>query len=170
MSILAEVINYLYFCDMEKKLITNLASMPEPDIMREKAEHYLVCFIDGCPLHKTCLRWVVGQYANQQTVAYTAINPRNPMMGNDSCPKYREMVRVKMMRGMTQFYHEMPGFMERYIRNSLIAHFGRTRYFQMRKGDKFIYPADQQAIERICRQQGWTGPMVYDGEDEDWQW
>ena len=87
MSILAEVINYLYFCDMEKKLITNLASMPEPDIMREKAEHYLVCFIDGCPLHKTCLRWVVGQYANQQTVAYTAINPRNPMMGNDSCPK-----------------------------------------------------------------------------------
>ena len=91
-------------------------------------------------------------------------------MGNDSCPKYREMVRVKMMRGMTQFYHEMPGFMERDIRNSLIAHFGRTRYFQMRKGEVLINPEDQQFIAQVCQKHGWTAPLIYDGEDEDWLW
>ena len=170
MSILAEVINYLYFCIMEKNKINDVVSKAEADIMREKVSGYLVCFIDGCPLHKTCLRWVVGQYANQQTIAYTAINPRNPMMGNDSCPKYREMVRVKMKRGMTQFYHEMPGFMERDIRNSLIAHFGRTRYFQMRKGEQLITPEDQQFIAQVCQKHGWTAPLIYDGEDEDWLW
>ena len=149
---MAEVTNYLYFCIMEKNKINDVVSKAEADIMREKVSGYLVCFIDGCPLHKTCLRWVVGQYANQQTVAYTAINPRNPMMGNDRCPKYREMVRVKMMRGMTQFYHEMPGFMERDIRNVLIT------------------PEDQQFIAQVCQKHGWTAPLLYDGEDEDWLW
>ena len=167
---MAEITNYLYFCIMEKNKINDVVSKAEADIMREKVSGYLVCFIDGCPLHKTCLRWVVGQYANQQTVAYTAINPRNPMMGNDSCPKYREMVRVKMMRGMTQFYHEMPGFMERDIRNSLIAHFGRTRYFQMRKGERLITPDQQKVIEQVMRANNWQGPIKFDGEVEDYLW
>ena len=46
---------------MEKNKINDVVSKAEADIMREKVSGYLVCFIDGCPLHKTCLRWVVGQ-------------------------------------------------------------------------------------------------------------
>ncbi len=155
---------------MEKETKKNAASKHEDDMMREKASGYLVCFIDGCPLHETCMRWVVGQYVNQGLVSHISVNPRNPRMGGEDCPMFREKVRVKVKRGLTRFYHEMPGYMERSVRSELIAHFGRRRYFLMRKGELLIYPADQQAIERICRQQGWTAPLVYDGEDEDWLW
>ncbi len=158
------------FAVMEKETKKNAASKHEDDMMREKASGYLVCFIDGCPLHETCMRWVVGCYANQDQVSHVSVNPRNPRMGGEDCPMFREKVRVKVKRGLTRFYHEMPGYMEQAIRRQLIAHFGRKHYFLMRRGDKFIYPADQQAIERICRLQGWTAPLVYDGEDEDWLW
>ena len=170
MSLFAQVINNLYFCDMEKNNETNVAPKQEADIMRERAEHYLVCFIDSCPLHLTCLRWVAGQYVDPQLMSRTAINPRNPLMGVDNCPKFREMVRVKLKRGLTQFYHEMPSYMESNIRNELIAHFGRNRYFQMRKGEVLINPDDQQFIAHVCQQHGWTAPLVYDGEEEDWLW
>ena len=88
-----------------------VAPRQEADIMREKAENYLVCFIDSCPLRESCLRWVAGQYVDPKLMVRTAINPRNPLMGVEGCPKYREKVCVKMMRGMTRLYHEMPGYM-----------------------------------------------------------
>ena len=90
---------------MEKKKDIDVAPRQEADIMREKAENYLVCFIDSCPLRESCLRWVAGQYVDSKLMARTAINPRNPLMGVEGCPKYREKVCVKMMRGMTRFRH-----------------------------------------------------------------
>lgn len=161
---------FMYLCIMEKNKDIDVASKQEADIMREKAENYLVCFIDGCPLRESCLRWVAGQYVDPKLMVRTAINPRNPLMGVEGCPKYREKVCVKMMRGMTRLYHEMPGYMESGIRNELIAHFGRKRYFQMRKGEVLINPDDQQFIAQVCQKHGWTAPLVYDGEEEDWLW
>ena len=132
---MADVVYFLYFCIMEKNNVNDAGSKPEVAVLREKAENYLVCFIDNCPLHLSCLRWVAGQYVDPQMTIRTAINPRNPLRGVDECPKYREMTRVKVKRGMTKFYHDMPSYKEQAIRQQLIAHFGRKRYFQMRKGD-----------------------------------
>lgn len=167
---MADIDYFLYFCIMEKNIVNDAGLKPEAAVLREKAENYLVCFIDSCPLHPSCFRWVIGQHVDPQLTIRTAINPRNPLMGNESCPKYREMVRVKMMRGMTQLYHEMPGYMESGIRNELITHFGRKRYFQMRKGEVLINPDDQQFIGQVCQKHGWTAPLVYDGEEEEWLW
>ena len=64
---------------MEKNKDIDVASKQEADIMREKAENYLVCFIDGCPLRESCLRWVAGQYVDPKLMVRTAINPRNPL-------------------------------------------------------------------------------------------
>ena len=50
MNLLAKVTNYLYFCIMEKNKERNVGPKMEAGFMREKAEHYLVCFIDCCPL------------------------------------------------------------------------------------------------------------------------
>ena len=60
--------------------------------------------------------------------------------------------------------------MEHHIRWQLIACFGRRQYFEMRKGDRLITPAQQQTILNVCRANGWQGPIIYDGEQEDWLW
>jgi len=40
----------------------------------------------------------------------------------------------------------------------------------MRGGDRLITPEEQETIATICRLNGWTDPVVYDGEEEDWVW
>ena len=83
---------------------------------------------------------------------------------------FRPNKRAMMKRGFKNMYHDMPGYMERRIRWQLIASFGRRIYFEMRKGDRLITPAQQQTILNVCRANGWQGPINYDGEQEDWLW
>ncbi|WP_231480158.1 DUF6078 family protein [Prevotella sp. P6B4] len=148
---------------MSRKVITFIA-------MKDKVDHYTICFIDQCPLHRCCLRWLVGQYADPSRNVYLAINPHNPLMGSDNCPEFRQNVRVVMKRGFTNMYHDMPGYMEKRIRDQLIEVFGRKQYFEMRKGIRQITPDQQKQIESVCRRNGWQGPINYDADEDDWLW
>ena len=40
----------------------------------------------------------------------------------------------------------------------------------MRKGLRLISPEDQEIIAAVCRLHRWNDPLVYDGDEEDWQW
>ena len=138
--------------------------------MKDKVDHYTICFIDNCPLHKHCLRWMVGRYADPSRTVYLSINPHNPLVANDDCPQYREDIRVKMKKGFVNIYYDMPGHMEAKIRQQLIAKLGRKPYFEMRKGQRLITPEQQELIERVIRANGWEGPIRFDGEEEDYLW
>ena len=128
------------------------------------ADNYLKCFIDRCPQHEQCLRWLVGR------PTLTMVNPLNPKMGAGQCEMYRERRVVMMKRGFTQMFHEMPGYIERNVRFQLIHRLGRKKYYEMRKGERLIDPEAQQVIASICRSNGWNGPIVYDGEVEKMWW
>ena len=75
-----------------------------------------------------------------------------------------------MKRGMTRLYLDMPGRMEYRIRHLLISWWGRKPYYEARKGVRLITPEMQQNVATACSYHGWTGPIVYDGEEESWWW
>lgn len=158
------------FAVMKMKNENLLATPSQEEAFREKVHHYLVCFIDSCPLREQCLRWLVGQYAPTLPYAYNAINPRNPKIGGGQCEMFRKNQRVVMKRGLTHLYDDMPGLMERRIRGLLIQWWGRKKYFEVRKGLRLITPEMQQDIEDACHHHGWQGPINYDGEEESWLW
>ena len=158
------------FGAMKAKEENQSATLSQEEVFREKADHYLVCFIDNCPLREQCLRWLVGQYADTTLLAYNAINPRNPKIGGEQCEMFRKNQLVMMKRGMTRLYLDMPGRVEYQIRRLLIQKWGRRQYFEARRGDRLITPAMQDDVLRACRNHGWTGPIVYDGEEEYWLW
>lgn len=146
------------------------ATQSQEEVFRKKAGHYLVCFSESCSLRQQCLRWLVGQYADTQPLAYNAINLRNPTIGGEKCEMFRKNQRVMMKRGLTHLYLEMPGRMEYLIRHLLILWWWRKKYFEVRKGVRLITPEMQQDVVDACRHHGWTGPIVYDGEEESWLW
>ena len=146
------------------------ATKTQEEAFREKAGHYLKCFIESCPLKEQCLHWLVGQYADTLPFVQTSMNPRNPQIGGEGCVKYRPNVRAIKKKGMTHFYLDMPGRIEKAIRQELIWTFGRSQYFEMRSGKRLISPEDQEIIAHVCRANGWDGPFVYDGDEEDWLW
>ena len=83
---------------------------------------------------------------------------------------FRPNRKAVMKMGFKNMYHDMPGYMERSIRRRLIDLFGHKQYFEMRKGDRLITPAQQQQIQDTCRAHGWQGPINYESEQEDWLW
>lgn len=158
------------FVPMKAKVENQSATLLQEEVFREKADHYLVCFIDNCPLREQCLRWLVGQYADTTLLAYNAINPRNPKIGGEQCEMFRKNQLVMMKKGMTRLYLDMPGRVEYQIRRLLIQKWGRRQYFEARRGDRLITPDMQDDVLHACRHFGWTGPIVYDGEEEYWLW
>ena len=158
------------FGAMKAKVENQSAILSQEEVFREKADHYLVCFIDKCPLREQCLRWLVGQYTDTTLLACNAINPRNPKMGGEQCEMFRKNQLVLMKRGMTRLYLDMPGRVEYQIRRLLIQKWGRRQYFEARRGDRLITPDMQDDVLRACRYHGWTGSIIYDGEEEYWLW
>ena len=142
----------------------------EEKAFRKKVNNYLVCFMDNCLMHEQCLRWLVGQYVDTSLPSYNAINPHNPKMGGEHCEMFRKKQRVIMKRGLTHLYEEMPGLMESRIRHLLIQLWGHKKYYEVRKGERLITPEMQEDVEDACRHHGWTGPIIYDGEEENWLW
>lgn len=148
----------------------NIPTVNQEEQLREKAARYLVCFIDHCTHREDCLRWLAGQYVDSRLICCEAVNPRNELVKSGQCPLHRPAVRVLCQRGMLHFYDQMTGRQEHAIRAQLIQLFNRKYYYQMRNGKRLIDPETQQTIERICRQYGYEGPFVYDGEQEEWDW
>lgn len=70
----------------------------QEEIFRQKAPHYLLCFIERCPLREHCLRWLVGRQADATTVSVTSVNPLLAQAGTDQCPQYRENVTAPPLR------------------------------------------------------------------------
>ena len=48
------------------------AAQLEEQAMQNKVGNYPVCFLDQCPLHDQCLRWIVGQYVDTMPFAQNA--------------------------------------------------------------------------------------------------
>lgn len=142
----------------------------EETMLRSKERSYLVCFLDHCPLHQTCLRWLVGQYADATQPSYRAVNPHYPHTATDSCELYREKRCAQVMYGFTRLFDNMPARMAHRIRLFLIMQFGHKYYYEMRKGQRPINPGQQTVILDACRQHGWQGPVTYDRQEEDYDW
>ena len=145
-------------------------AVQQQEAFRKKVNHYNVCMIDHCPLHDQCLRWLVGQYVGSNVPMCTSMNPRYPNMGTEQCEFFRKNQRIVMKRGLKQLYHEMPGYMEKGVRWQLISMWGRKKYYEVRKGDRLMTPDMQDDVVFACRQHGWQGSIVFDGEDVDWDW
>lgn len=144
--------------------------MTQEEIFREKSEHYLLCYINQCERHETCLRWLVGQQSKKEAIVTESVNPMNPDVKAGKCPMYRENNTASYAVGMMHFFDQMTGSMERSIKNRLINTFSRKRFYEYRNGTRPIPPEDQKTIASICKANGWTGDLCYDGWKEDFAW
>ena len=141
----------------------------QEQLFREKAGKYLVCFNGECPLREQCLRWTVGHYVDPALRVVTSVNPHYALAG-EGCDLFRDNRPVTMPVGMTRFYLDMPGQMERSIKRRLIAHSCRATYYIYHRGDRPIPPDLLALIRQVCREEGWQGPLRFDGEVTDYVW
>ena len=144
--------------------------MTQEEILREKSEHYLLCYVNECSRHETCLRWLVGQQSKKEAIVTESVNPMNPEVREGKCPMYRENTTASYAIGMMHFFDQMTGQTERSIKNALIHLFSRKRFYEYRNGTRPIPPEVQKTISKVCLANGWTNEPQYDGWTEDYNW
>ncbi len=144
--------------------------MTQQEIFQQKARHYLLCYVNECPLHERCLRWLVGQEGDPGPISKVSINPRHPDIKANRCTMFQENVKVRYAKGMMNFFYDMPHHTEVAIRSHLIALFSRKRFYEYRNGTRLIPPDVQSVISHVCKQAGWTAELQYDGWEEDYKW
>ena len=146
--------------------------MTDKELFSQKAdEGYMVCFVEGCPLRESCLRWKVGRCVSATQMRCNCVNPHFDQVGTKSCPMHRRGEKVKMAKGMTHiFTDDMPKGLEPIVRTLLIEHWRRTYYFEYRNGKRLLSPAMQEHVRRLFRQNGWQGEVCFDEYVEAYEW
>ena len=96
------------------------------------------------------------------------VNPYRKDVVAGICTDFCSNVKVKMSRGMLNFYENIPEGKAKTIRKALIQHFTKTKYFKFRNGTYPITPQDRNEIVAICRSYGWNEPPVFDNYYEEY--
>ena len=144
--------------------------MMNEKLLKEKAKHYLVCYYEPCQKREHCLRWLVGPHVPETELVKECVNVTNAEVRAGRCSFYKPDTPLKMARGMTLFYEEMPRRIAVSIKQKLETDFGHTAYYNFRNGKQPITPEKQQHIANVCREHGWTEPPVYDAMTEEYDW
>ena len=145
-------------------------NMTNEELFRERAKHYLVCYYEPCERREHCLRWLVGPFVPETDTVRTCVNVTNIEVRAGRCPFYKSDELVQMVRGMKEFYEQMPRRVAVNIKRKLEGYYGHTMYYKYRNAKLPITPDMQRHIAAVCQKYGWTAEPVYDETTEEYDW
>lgn len=132
--------------------------------------NYPVCLHADCPRAEHCLHRVAYGMLLEKCEMLRVINPERCRKDGDNCPYFRDSAPVTYARGFTQMQRRMyPGQYNRFMR-LLVGYFGRNPYFERRKGETALTPAEQKIVLNALRQAGVEEDLKFDAYEENVNW
>ena len=97
------------------------------------------------------------------------------MKKKDNTPKTREQIFAEKADnygicytvGLSTVYYDMPGRMERAIKNHLIHVYSRKRYYEYHNGTRPMTPDVERYVRQTLKAYGWTQEPTFRGYVED---
>lgn len=131
---------------------------------------YPICINRQCPLAATCLRQLVEQNCNDSSEYWYIISPKRLAALQGSCPYYRSSTKVKYAKGLANMLENMPHKQMRAVVAGLKQLFSERTYYRIRKGERLLFPAEQQSIYKLLQACGVKARPEFDGYTEDYEW
>ena len=130
---------------------------------------YPVCVHADCPMAVTCLHRLA--YAQIETSNYylRLVNPRRCSM-DAKCEYYRDSAPMLYARGFKNFQEKMYPKQYKRFMHRLIGKFGRTAYFERRRGETLLSPKEQQIVLAALREVGIVEKLEFDAYEENVSW
>jgi hypothetical protein len=91
-------------------------------------------------------------------------------MQREGCPLFAKDEPVRMPNGLHTIYYNMPGRIERSIKNHLIHAYSRKRYYEYHNGTRPLTPDVERYIREVIKSYGWTEEPQFAGYVEDYLW
>ena len=82
---------------------------------------------------------------------------------------YRNDQPVRMPLGIAKIYYDMPQRIAHPLKQHLIDHFNRKRYYEYHSGYRPVPPDHEQYIRQAILRYGWTEPVEFNAYVDDLQ-
>ena len=130
---------------------------------------YPICEKADCPKAAHCLH----------QIAYAPLRKREPILKlinldfckpGDSCSFYRSSEPVRYAYGFAHFQEEMLPRQYDCFCTILRSHYGRTAFYDRRRGDKPLSPKEQELVWQAARKAGVTRKLQFSRYEERIDW
>ena len=121
--------------------------------IEEIPDWYPLCIKSDCPMANHCLHALAMRMLTDQ---YNIVRVVNPLLAKSSekCEFYRTDELQTYARGFKNMQMEMLPRQYSTFMYRLIGKFGRTGYFERRRGERLCTPADIKLIEEVLEELG----------------
>lgn len=142
----------------------------EIEIFKSKANSYITCWNQDCTEKEHCLRHIMCDFVPEENKTLQVVNPRANGVGGKSCIFLSYDNKVKVYRGFTHLYDNVPTSIAKRVKAKLEAHFGHNGYYFRRRGKQFTTQSEAKEMTAIFNAEGWTQPLEFDNEAMEYEW
>lgn len=129
---------------------------------------YPFCIVTDCPVGEHCLRQKARQMLGKENKIVKVVNPRLTL-SSEQCEFYRSDEPQVFARGFSQMQEEMLPRQHKVFMSRLQKCFGRTGYFERRRGDRLCSPKDMIAIQDVLQELG-LQHLGFDAYERHYNW
>ncbi len=130
---------------------------------------YMLCQNEACPQKEHCLRHLCLEWISSECFSIRALNPKCYPAGK-KCTFFRTDKKISLAWGIKNLLSELPYDSAKEIKKTLLAMFGRTKYYQFYREEKPLLPAEQKIIKRVFLKCGVKSEPVYSRFTEEYDW
>lgn len=127
------------------------------------------CFRTDCKQADNCLRHRVTSFIPEDKKAVFAL-VSNRMITDGECPEFVPAQRVTYAWGMSHLWDNLPHQVVLDMQKTMRAHFGRTRYYRLKREEIDFTPEDLEYVNDLFRQYNIAEKPAFDSYDERYQW
>ena len=135
---------------------------------KEVPDYYTLCIKSDCPMANHCLRQMA---MNVLTKKYKMVQIVNPLFTEPSekCEFYRSDEPQIFARGFAKMQEGMLPWQYKTFSCRLQGKFGRTGYFERRRGEKLCSPTDIMIIKTVLEEIG-LQHLSFDAYEQLYNW
>lgn len=134
----------------------------------ELPDNYTLCIKSDCPMADHCLRQMAMQVV---THSYKILRVVNPLLTlpSEQCEFFRSDKQQIYARGFVAMKEEMLPRQYKVFMSRLQRQFGRTGYFERRRGERLCSPNDIKAVETVLKDLGLPN-LGFDAYEMHYNW
>lgn len=130
---------------------------------------YPLCLHADCPMAAACLHQLACDQIETSNRYLRLVNPKR-CSKDDKCEYYQDPTPMRYARGFKNIQEKMYSKQYKRFMHKLIGKFGRTAYFERRRGDTLLSPKEQQIVLAVLREVGIEGEIEFDSYEENVNW
>jgi len=129
---------------------------------------YLHCIKADCKMANQCLRQLAMQAADDSVRSFAIINPKL-IEQQDKCEYYRDNKPQVYGKGFKNMQKKMLPDEYQTFMYRLQGKFGRTGYFERRRGERLCSPREIQTVKDVLKEIG-LEHLKFDAYEEHYCW